>query len=101
MCNTKIENEIREKESLGTIANLIKHFKIGKLLSQANIGKTKGANPLEVFSIIFNLCFKGKNLFEGIIRNKMVKLNKRYIYGFLNDPTYNWRMLLSKLSASI
>jgi len=32
--------------------------------------------------------------FEGVIRNRAIKLNKRHIYGFLNNPFYNWRRLL-------
>ncbi len=91
----------KERESLGTVANLFNQFKIGTLLGNSGISNTTGAKPLEIFSIIFNLCFKGKNLFEGIIRNKNILLNKRHIYGFLNDPTYNWRKLLFLISNSI
>ena len=92
---------IKEKEAVGTIANLFKEFKIGRLLNLANINRTNGASPLELFSIIFNLCFLGKNLFEGVIRNKRITLNKRHVYGFLNNPFYNWRKLLFLLSTRI
>lgn len=92
---------IKEREALGTIVQLFKEFKIGSLLNLSNISRTKGASPLELFSIIFNLCFQGKNLFEGVIRNKMIKLNKRHIYGFLNNSNYNWRKLLFLLSTRI
>ena len=58
---------IKVREALGTIANLFKEFNIGSLLNLANINKTNGATPLELFSIVFNPCFQGKNLFEGVI----------------------------------
>ena len=74
---------------------------VGSLLSFSNINQTKGASPLEIFSIVFNLCFTGKNLFEGVIRNKAIKLNKRHIYGFLNNPFYNWRKLLFLFSTRV
>ncbi len=91
---------IKEREALGLIANLFREFKIGSLLNLANISRTKGATPLEL-TIIFNLCFQGKNLFEGVIRNKWIELNKRHVYGFLNNPYFNWRKLLFLLSTRI
>jgi hypothetical protein len=94
-------DDVRAREALGTISRLFKEFKVGCLLNLSNINQTKGVRPLEIFSIVFNLCFTGKNLFEGVIRNKAVKLNKRYIYGFLNNPFYNWRKLLFLFSTRI
>ncbi len=94
-------DDVRVREALGTISRLFKEFKVGSLLNLSNINQTKGASPLEIFSIIFNLCFTGKNLFEGVIRNKTIKLNKRHIYGFLNNPLFNWRKLLYLFSTRI
>lgn len=76
-------------------------LKIGSLLNQAQIKKVKGASPLELFSIIFNMAFWGKNLFEGVVRNKNISIGKDAVYNFLNSPTYNWRkftlLLFSKI----
>ncbi|MBT4089207.1 MAG: transposase [Deltaproteobacteria bacterium] len=94
-------DDVRAREALGTISRLFKEFKIGSLLNLSNINQTKGASPLEIFSIVFNLCFTGKNLFEGVIRNKAIRLNKRHIYGFLNNPFFNWRKLLFLFSIRI
>lgn len=94
-------DDVRAREALGTISRLFREFKVGSLLSFSNINQTKGASPLEIFSIVFNLCYTGKNLFEGVIRNKAIRLNKRHIYGFLNNPFYNWRKLLFLFSTRI
>jgi len=101
MRNESCYEKVKETELMGTIANLFKEFKIGSLLNSSNINNTKGATPLEIFSIVFNLCFIGKNLFEGVVRNKNIKLNKRHVYGFLNNPFFNWRKMLLLLSARI
>jgi len=71
------------REALRTNSRLFREFKVASLLSFSNFNQIKGTSPLEIFSIVFNLCFTGKNLFEGVIRNKAVTLNKRHIYGFL------------------
>lgn len=61
------------------------------MLNKSGIIKTKGASPLELFTIVFNLAFMGKNFFEGVVRNKKIDVGKDAVYGFLNSPTYNWR----------
>jgi len=43
------------------------------------------------FTIIFNLAFTGKNLFQGIVKNRHVRIGKDAVYNFLNSPKYNWR----------
>jgi hypothetical protein len=86
---------------LGRISRLFWEFGVGSLVSFSIIHQTKSASPLEIFSIVFNLCFTGKNLFEGVIRKKAIKLNKRHVYGFLNNPFYNWRKLFFLFSARI
>jgi hypothetical protein len=87
------QNQINNFETLGTIELFMKAFKIGTLLNRSNISKTKGASPLEIFSIIFNLSFIGKNIFYGVINNQSVSIGKDAVYDFLNCASYNWRRL--------
>lgn len=101
MYDKNIYQTLKEKENLGTIQLFFRLFTLGSLMNKANIKNTTGASPLELFTIIFDLCFKGQNLFQGVIRNNMIQLNKRHIYDFLNNPNYNWRKLLFLLSAKI
>ncbi|ACN15634.1 transposase (IS4 family protein) [Desulforapulum autotrophicum HRM2] len=61
------------------------------MLNKSGITKTKGASLLELFTIVFNLAFVGKNLFEGVVRNKKIGVGKDAVYDFLNSPRYNWR----------
>ena len=60
------------------------------MLNRSGIIKTKGASPLELFTIVFSLAFIGKNFFEGVVRNKKVTVGKDAVYNFLNSSTYNW-----------
>lgn len=85
------QNQTVNSEKIGVFSDYFTEFKIGSLLNKANIVKTKGASPLELFSIVFNLPFVGKNLFEGIVRNKHIEIGKDAVYNFLNASTYNWR----------
>jgi len=71
------------------------------MLNKSGIVKTKGASPLELFTIIFNLAFIGKNFFEGVVRNKKVTIGKDAVYNFLNSPTYNWRRFTIFISSRI
>jgi hypothetical protein len=59
---------------LGGFGNLFSEFKIGSLLNQSGIFKTKGAIPLAVFTIIFTLAFTGKNFSQGSVKNKNVSI---------------------------
>jgi hypothetical protein len=58
--------------------------------TKSGITKTKGASPLELFTIVFKLAFIGKKFFEGVVRNKKVAVGKDAVYDFLNSSTYNW-----------
>lgn len=92
--NTKQNQTIKDNHT-ETFSDYFKSFKIGSLLKQAGITKTKGATPLAIFTIVFNLAFVGKNLYEGVVRNKNVCVGKDAVYSFLNSSTYNWRRFLS------
>ena len=63
------QNQIVNPDKLGIFREYFTKFKVGSLLNRSGIVKTKGASPLEIFSIIFNLPFVGKNFYEGIVRN--------------------------------
>jgi len=95
------QNQILHTEKLGVFANFFSELKIGGLLNKSGISKTKGAAPLAVFTIIFNLAFTGKNLFQGIVKNRNVRIGKDAVYAFLNSPKYNWRRFSLLLSGKI
>jgi len=96
-----LQNQTVITKKLGIFANLFSEFKIGSLLNQSGISKTKGATPLAVFTIIFNLAFTGKNFFQGIVKNKNIHIGKDAVYNFLNAPKYNWRRFTLMLSNKI
>ena len=85
------QNKTINPDKLGIFSDYFSILKIGSVLNKSSIIKTKGASPLELFTIVFNLAFVGKNFFEGVARNKKVKVGKDAVYNFLNSSTYNWR----------
>jgi len=93
MDNNMIEdkNQITDSNQLGIFKHYFNQFKVGTLLNRSGIIKTKGLSPLCIFSILFNLAFVRKNLYEGVVKNKKVVMEKDVAYNFLNSPTYNWR----------
>ena len=93
MNNSAIEkqNQIINFDKLGKLSEYFAKFKIGTLLNQSGIIKTKGASPLALFTAVFNLPFVGKNLYQGIVKNKQIAVDKDAVYNFLNSSTYNWR----------
>ncbi len=103
MHNTPIapQNQTISPDKLGIFGNYFSMLKVGGLLNKAGITKTKGASPLELFSIVFNLAFIGKNFFEGVVRNKKVAVGKDAVYDFLNSSTYNWRRFTLLLCSRI
>ena len=100
---TQIESQDQtiNSEKLGIFKSYFSIFKIGSMLNKSGITKTKGAFPLELFTIVFNLAFIGKNFFEGVVRNKEITVCKDTVYNFLNSPTYNWRRFTFLLCSQI
>ena len=96
-----LQNQIVTVKKLGIFSNFFAEFKIGRLLNRSGISKTRGAAPLAVFTIIFNLAFTGKNFFQGVVKNKNICIGKDAVYNFLNSPTYNWRRFTLMLSNKI
>ena len=84
-------NQITNSEQIGVLSDYFAKFKIGTLLNRSGIVKTKGASPLAIFTALFNLAFHNENLYQGIVKNKKVEVDKDAAYNFLNSPTYNWR----------
>ena len=95
------QNQTVSAEKLGLLANIFSEFKIGSMLNAAGITKTKGAGPLAIFTIVFNLAFTGKNFFQGVVRDKSTRIGKDAVYNFLNSPTYNWRRFTLLLAVKI
>ena len=85
------QNQTVSEIKAGIFSGYFESFKLGNLLNQSGIKKSKGASPLSIFTIVFNLAFVGKNVYEGIVRNKNVSIGKDAVYAFLNCSTYNWR----------
>ena len=88
---TGVQNQITNSEQIGVLSDYFAKFKIGTLLNRSGIVKTKGASPLAIFTALFNLAFHNENLYQGIVKNKKVEVDKDAAYNFLNSPTYNWR----------
>jgi len=103
MHTTSIEpqNQTINSDKLGIIGDYFSKLKIGRMLNKSGIVKTKGASPLELFTIVFNLAFIGKNFYEGVVRNKKIDVGKDAVYNFLNSSTYNWRRFTSFFSSRI
>ena len=95
------QNQTVNTEKLGIFDNFFSEFKIGRLLNMSGISKTKGATPVVVFTIVFNLAFTGKNFFQGIVKNKNIRIGKDAVYNFLNSPVYNWRRFTLLLSIKV
>lgn len=95
------QNQTVNTQKLGILGNFFSEFKIGNLLNMSGISKTKGATPLVVFTIVFNLAFTGKNFFQGIVKNKNIRIGKDAVYNFLNSPVYNWRRFTLLLSIKV
>ncbi|MEZ4604124.1 MAG: hypothetical protein R2861_12245 [Desulfobacterales bacterium] len=87
----------RNNKEAGCFCKFILQIQYRSLLNQSGISKTKGASPLAVFTIIFNLAFTGKNFFQGVVKNKTVSIGKDAVYN-LKAPTYNWRRFTLMLS---
>ena len=98
---TIISQRLAVSDKFGMFDYYFSRLKLGTMLNRSGITKTKGASPLELFTIVFNLAFIGQNFFEGIVRNKKIQVGKDAVYNFLNSSTYNWRRFLLLVSNQI
>ena len=85
------QNQTSNFDKMGIINEYLLKLTIGTLLNRSGITKTKGATPLAIFTAMFNLSFSRVNLFQGIVKNKEIQVDKDAVYNFLNSSTYNWR----------
>jgi len=70
------QNQTINPDKLGIFGDYFATLKIGSMLNKSGVIKTKGASPLELFTIVFNLAFIGKNFFEGVVRNQKIDVGK-------------------------
>jgi hypothetical protein len=61
------QNQTINSDKFGIFGDYFSTLKIGSMLNKSGIIKTKGASPLELFTIVFNLAVIGKNFFEGVV----------------------------------
>ena len=54
---TKISQKLVVSDKFGVFAYYFSKLKLGTILNKSGITKTKGASPLELFTIVFNLAF--------------------------------------------
>jgi len=99
--NSTLIEEQNQIKKLGVLGDYFFRFKVGTILNKSGIMKTRGASPLALFTIVFNLAFTGKNFFEGVVRNTKVTVGKDAVYNFLNSSTYNWRRFTILISSRI
>jgi len=68
MHNTPIapQNQTISSDKLGIFGDYFSLLKVGGLLNKAGITKTKGASPLELFSIVFNLALGAVQKFRSL-----------------------------------
>lgn len=85
------EQNQTDSDKIGIFNEYFSTFKIGTLLNKSGITKTKGVSALAIFTALFNLAFIGKNLYQGIVRNKKIRVDKDAAYNFLNSSAHNWR----------
>ena len=95
----EIEQEARRLQS--AIRSFFDNFSVGTLLNRSGIKKLKGASPLAIFEAIFMLAFRGQNFYRGIVLNELLGFQKDVAYDLLENPRYNWRRFLLKLTMKI
>jgi hypothetical protein len=80
------QNQSKNSDKLGIFGDHFSTLKIGSMLNKSGIIKTKGASPLELFTIVFKLAFIDKNFFEGVVRNKKIDIGKDAVYNLGTQP---------------
>lgn len=83
-----------------TVENFFKKFSIGSILKESNAYKEKGVPCVQVFKVLFDLAFTGKNLFMNYeAENSDIPFARDVAYRFLNSIHINWQRFLYFLSA--
>jgi len=89
-----------ENQAFETSRRFCRDFQIGTWLNRANIRKINGHSCLSVFQFIFELVFSGRNLWRYLERED-APFQKDTVYRLLNNPSYNWRILLLLAARSV
>lgn len=77
-------------------------LKLSDLLRKSGIRKSYGVSSFNVFQLIFQLVFQGRNLFRLLESKRADSLpGKDVIYRFLNESSYNWRRFFQSLALKI
>jgi len=80
------------------VFDLFKTFKLETILSQSKILKQKGHKISEMFFFFLVIILENSNsVFSGIVKNHRSNL-KTPINDMLNNPHYNWRNLLYRIT---
>lgn len=77
-------------------------LKVGQILRSIGIRKAFGISAFQVFQLIFQLVFQGRNLYQILNSERGKSLPcKDVIYRFLNHPRYAWRRFLNAVSLQV
>ena len=80
----------------------IKRFDVNQLLREANATKEKGIPAYELFALLLNLVFSGKNLYALLSTcHEKIPFEKDTVYRFLNKATINWTSFVRKLALRV
>ena len=83
-----------------SISQFAKDFRLGKLLTQANILKAKGVGVLTVFIGLLSVCFSGKRL-NQLLETDELRGKKDVYYRFMNSTSANWYKFINLISAAV
>jgi len=76
-------------------------FKVSALLRRCNVRKRHGATPFAIFIKIMQLPFTVQSFYHDLIAGNLPGMSKDTVYGFLNNPYYNWRRFLLSLCSTL
>ncbi|MBE1557175.1 transposase, partial [Sporosarcina limicola] len=97
-----LPDSIQHDQLKSRVSLFFKQAKIGTFLHQSNIRKEKGLSALILIQFIFSLVLQGKNLYRTLESGRFPDApEKDAVYDLLKRTTYNWRKLLSLVSAHL
>ena len=97
-----LHNSLSEKNEQQTFSRSFSQLKVNQHLRSAGIKKACGFSAKDVFQIIFQLVFLGKNWFRLLNSDPKSDLpGKDTVYRFLNHGRYAWRKFLHSISLSV
>lgn len=97
-----LHNSLSEKSEQQSFSRSFSQLKVNQHLRSAGIKKAFGCSAKDVFQIIFQLVFLGKNWFRLLNSDRKNDLpGKDTVYRFLNYGRYAWRKFLHSISLSM